>query len=532
MIARFFALVGMGLVFIPLIPSLFLFFQPILNSHLWHDFIHDPQALPALWLTLSSSLGSTLIALILALGLTIHIYLTPHWQRLQSKLSLFLSFPHAAFAIGFAFLIAPSGWLARLCATLLGWDVPPDWITTQDPYAISLTLALAFKESWFLLWILAALLNQQTIQRQITLAQSLGYGLYQIWWQVLLPQLLPRLAWALLAVLAYSLSVVDMALVLAPSTPPTLAVLAWQWLSDPSITMQNKGSLAAFVLLLCLVIIAGIAALSWYGIRTLRRLPNNQRWNIQIQIGLSTILISPFIFAFAAFLLLALWSFAGAWFFPDLLPKTLSLRGWQQSDFMPLWTSLYLGLMSVLIALPLCLLWLESIPSRFNTWLYAPLILPALPLAAAQYSISLQTQLDGTGIAVIWSHLAWVIPYMLLVLSAPFQQFEQRYILISQSLGHSHWHICFKVKYPLLLRPILAACAVGFAVSIAQYLPTLFVGTGKFATVTTEAIALSSGGNRRTLAVQALLQALLPLLAFALSHVLAQQFNRRFQGLK
>jgi putative thiamine transport system permease protein len=44
---------------------------------------------------------------------------------------------------------------------------------------------------------------------------------------------------------------------------------------------------------------------------------------------------------------------------------------------------------------------------------------------------------------------------------------------------------------------LLAALAVGFAVSVAQYLPTLFVGAGRFNTVTTEAVTLASGGQRR-----------------------------------
>ncbi len=43
----------------------------------------------------------------------------------------------------------------------------------------------------------------------------------------------------------------------------------------------------------------------------------------------------------------------------------------------------------------------------------------------------------------------------------------------------------------------LTALAVGFAVSIGQYLPTLLLGWGRVPTITTEAVALSSGGDRR-----------------------------------
>ncbi|WP_447878509.1 hypothetical protein [Serratia fonticola] len=88
------------------------------------------------------------------------------------------------------------------------------------------------------------------------------------------------------------------------------------------------------------------------------------------------------------------------------------------------------------------------------------------------------------------------------------------------------------MKWPSLLRPLFSTWAVGFSVSIVQYLPTLYAGAGHFATVTTEAVALSSGGAPRTLAVQALLQFVLPAMVFlvaVLSGLLAGYYR---QGLR
>jgi putative thiamine transport system permease protein len=59
------------------------------------------------------------------------------------------------------------------------------------------------------------------------------------------------------------------------------------------------------------------------------------------------------------------------------------------------------------------------------------------------------------------------------------------------------------------------ALAVGFSVSVAQYLPTLVIGAGRLPTLTTEALGLALGGDRRLAAVAALLLAALPLLALA-----------------
>src|SRR3546814_11495974 len=79
----------------------------------------------------------------------------------------------------------------------------------------------------------------------------------------------------------------------------------------------------------------------------------------------------------------------------------------------------------------------------------------------------------------------------------------------------------------MLLRPVLLALAVGFAVSVTQYLPTLFVGGGRFVTLTTEAVGLAAGGDRRIIGVYAFLQALLPLLAFAAALALPRLLLRR-----
>jgi putative thiamine transport system permease protein len=67
----------------------------------------------------------------------------------------------------------------------------------------------------------------------------------------------------------------------------------------------------------------------------------------------------------------------------------------------------------------------------------------------------------------------------------------------------------------MLRAPLAWSFAVGFAVSVAQYLPTLYVGAGRFATVTTEAVTLAAGGQRSLMAAFAWLQWLLPVAIFA-----------------
>jgi putative thiamine transport system permease protein len=136
--------------------------------------------------------------------------------------------------------------------------------------------------------------------------------------------------------------------------------------------------------------------------------------------------------------------------------------------------------------------------------------------------------LDGTHVAVVWAHLLFVLPYVFLTLADPYRSLDPRYARSALALGKPPWVVWFRVKLAMLLRPILIACAVGFAVSAAQYVPTLFAGGGRIMTLTTEALSLAAGSNRRTVGVVAFTLAVLPLLGFALAiGVPAWRFRHR-----
>lgn len=358
------------------------------------------------------------------------------------------------------------------------------------------------------------LLGEKRLAGQATVLKSLGYGRWQCLKWLVLPTLLPALSIALLATAAWSLSAVDVALVIGPGNPPTLAVLAWQWLSQGDEIQQAKGALASLVLLLTLAIMA----LAAWGVWRLWR-----RWIPQVQ-GIRH--PQPRALAGKSFaLLLPLCGVACA-----LLLAAAAQNSQPVSDSVG--NSLWLGLCSASLGAVICLLWLASGPSRFDGWIWLPLILPALPLVDGQYQLALYTWLDGEWVAVLWGHLLWVVPWMLFILRPAWRARDPRMELLARTLGWQRGRIFWLVTLPALTRPLLTALAVGFSVSIAQYLPTLWLGGGRFPTLTSEAVALSSGGETSTLAAQALWQLLLPALFFAATALLAWLTGRYRQGLR
>jgi putative thiamine transport system permease protein len=140
---------------------------------------------------------------------------------------------------------------------------------------------------------------------------------------------------------------------------------------------------------------------------------------------------------------------------------------------------------------------------------------------------------NATFINVSLAHLLFVLPYVFLSLAVSYRRLDPRYAQVAASLGASPLKIFIQVSLPQLLIPILMASALGLAVSFSQYLPTLLVGGGRLNTVTTEAVSLANGASRRTSAVYALIQMLLPAIAFSMIWLVSTWQNKqRAQKMK
>ncbi len=121
------------------------------------------------------------------------------------------------------------------------FETPPDISLVQGPFGIALTIGLVIKEMPFLLLMTFAALGQIRADDQLRMARSLGYGPVQAWLKVVLPLVYPQIRLPIYAVLAFSLSVVDMAMVLGPTTPPTLPPLVLRWFNDPDLDDTLSG---------------------------------------------------------------------------------------------------------------------------------------------------------------------------------------------------------------------------------------------------------------------------------------------------
>lgn len=512
----------------------------------WRALLAEPGLERALLATLVSGFGSTGVAF----ALTVLVFAAGHgttaFQLARRAMTPLLAVPHVAIAVGLAFLIAPSGWLARLASPwLTGWARPPDLALVQDPLGLALGLGLVLKELPFLVLMTFAALGQVDPDRRLAMARALGYGPVTAWLKAVFPLVYPQIRLPLFAVLAYALSVVDMALVLGPTTPPTLGPLVLRLFNDPD--LQVRFTAAAGAALQVVVVVAGIATWSVLE-QTVKHV--GRPWlsggarggSGQAARGLAGLALGGlFVLALGAVLSLAVWSIAGPWRYPEPWPDAVGLGPWV--DHLgalagPGWNTLGLGLLATGIALALVIACLENEarlgrrPGRRALMLiYLPLLVPQIGFLFGVQTLLVRAALDGTWLALTLAHVLFVLPYVFLALADPYRALDPRYERAALALGKSRLTTWWRVKLALLLRPLLVAAAVGFSVSATQYLPTLFAGGGRFPTLTTEVVSLLAGGDRRIVGVMAFTLGALPLLGFALAVGVPAWRDRNRRGM-
>lgn len=506
------------------------------------------EGLPrAMWLSVSVGVVSTMIALLVVMLLTAGWSGTRPFRVLQKALSPLLSVPHAAAAFGLAFLIAPSGWVSRAMSPMLtGWDRPPDVLIVQDGWGLSMMAGLVVKEVPFLLLITLAALGQIDTQRAGSIAQALGYRRLTGWLKTVFPLVYVQIRLPVYVVLAYAMSVVDVAIILGPNTPSTLSVQIVRLMSDPDLAMRLQAAAAAILQLGLVVVVLSVWRIGEKGVAYL-----GLRWIVAGRRGkVDTVVANLALSAGALCALavglgiavLAVWSFAGYWGFPDFLPDEFSLRNWARHGNGALAalgeTALIAGCVTA-VALILTIGCLEAeyrydlrVSVRGIWLLYLPLLIPQTAFLPGLQTLMLNLGADVGRVPVMFAHLVFVMPYVFLSLGDPFRAWDGRIGTIAAALGASPDRVLWHVRLPMLLRPLLTATAVGLAVSVGQYLPTLLIGGGRVETLTTEAVALASGADRRAIGVYGIMQTAAALVPFTLALLIPAVVWRNRRGLR
>lgn len=208
------------------------------------------------------------------------------------------------------------------------------------------------------------------------------------------------------------------------------------------------------------------------------------------------------------FVPLVIWSFSFRWYFPDLWPAVWSGRAWlslsaaQTRVGLALWNSLWVATAVTMLSL------LIGIPAGRALGLYrfrgkavveililAPTIVPTLAVAMGIHIAFIRLGLADTRLGVVLVHLVPVTPYMVLIMSSVFGNYDVAYEFQAQTLGARPWQVWRYITLPAIFPGMVVGSLFAFLISWSQYLLTLLIGGGRVLTLPVLLFSIATSGD-------------------------------------
>jgi len=220
------------------------------------------------------------------------------------------------------------------------------------------------------------------------------------------------------------------------------------------------------------------------------------------------ILILFFLYLFVPFVSIALWSFATGWRFPDLLPSGYSLRAYEiaadpsgdivQGVITSTVIALIVGVVATLIgssAGRAIAMHSFRLKRAFQFLVLAPLIVPSLAVTMGIQILFIRYGLVDTILGVCLAHLIPTVPYVVMIMTGTFANFDRSYEEQGQVLGASRFTVLRKVTIPMVIPGLSVSFLFAFVISWSEYILTLLVGGGSIKTLPLVLFAFLRGSD-------------------------------------
>ena len=496
-----------------------------------------PGILKSISLSFFTGFCSTILALFFSQLILSYFFNTKTYNYLKYFISPFLALPHITMAVGIIFLFSPSGLFFRLISPwLTGFERPPNFFIIPDEYGFFLILGLVLKEIPFFILISLSALEQLPTKKIFKIGKTLQHSYFSIWAMIIFPLIYKKIRLVIFIVIAFSASVIDMSLLLAPSTPSTLsirALKAYQSAEFDSIFIASNLALiqllVIIVLMVCWVFLEKIVQQKHFFLITLNFLSRKKSFFKNILYFTSLILFSFSILGIACAFL---WSIGQNWYFPQFFPGSLSIDNIlvffkQNKDIV--FVSIYISLIVSLLSLLIIVIWVELTEVLnfkhfyFEWFFFLPLFIPEISFLIGLQSFLIIFNFNSFFIPLIVTELLYIMPYSFIILAPALREIKKDYIKVGSSLGKSRFERLIYIKIPLIIPSIFTAFAIGMIVSLSLYTPVYFIGAGRITTLTVEALNLALSNSRQDLGVATVFQVLIPILIL----LIVAYFNRK-----
>lgn len=477
-------------------------------------------------MSLFTGLGSTLLALFFSQVILLYFFKTRAYNYIKIIISPLIALPHITMAIGLIFLFSPSGLFFRLFSPwLTGFDRPPNFFIIPDEYGFFLILGLILKEIPFFILVSLSAIQQFSARQIFDLGKSLQNSNFSSWCILIFPLIYKKIRLVIFIVIAFTASVVDMSLILAPSTPSTLAIRILQIYQSSDIDSFFIASNLALIQLLIIIILL----LSWM---ILERIIKHKLFFIFFMkiLSFKIFFLKNLIFASAAILFSLsvlgifsslLWGFSKNWYFPSFFPNSIDIdtfiNFYNENKFI-VFISIFISVVVSFLSSLLTIIWVElmdilKMKKLYLEWIiFIPLFIPQISFLIGLQSFIILFNFDSFLIPLIIIQLFYVIPYSFIILAPSLREIKKDIIRVAASLGKNRFQRLVQIKLPIIMSSFLTSFAIGMLVSFSLYIPVYFIGAGRVTTLTVEALNLALSGSRQDLGVATFFQIIIPIL--------------------
>jgi putative thiamine transport system permease protein len=492
----------------------------------FYDLFLIPGILKSILLSFSTGFFSTILALLFSQIILLCIFNTRVYYYLKIIISPLLAMPHITMAVGLIFLLSPSGLFFRLLSPwLTGFHRPPDFFIIPDEYGLSLILGLTLKEIPFFLLASMAAIEQFPANNIFKIGKSLQHSNFSTWWLLIFPNLYKRIRLVIFIVIAFTSSVIDMAVLLAPSTPSTLSIRILQIYQsvdlDSIFIASSLALLQVFVILILILfwfLLEKIINQKFFFLFLIKTLPRKKSFieKCLFTIGVFLILLSIVGIVNALF-----WGLGDQWYFPNIFPDNYTfdhLVTFLHENKSIMFISLFIALIVSLTSIITIVVWLElcdylSFQNRYlESLIFIPLFIPQISFLIGVQTFLIKIGFQSYLIALIAIEILYVIPYCFILLGPALRGVDKDFISIGASLGKNRVERLFFIKIPLITSSLLTSFGIGIIISLSLYTPVYFIGAGRVTTLTVETLNLAISGSRQDLGVATVFQIIIPIL--------------------
>ncbi len=491
----------------------------------FHTSLDLPGISKSLKLSIFTGFFSTILALFFSQVIISKLFHTKVYNYIRIIISPLLALPHITMAVGLIFLFSPSGLFFRLISPwLTGFDRPPNFYIIPDEYGLFLILGLLLKEIPFFLLISMSAVEQLPARKIFNIGKSHQHSSFSSWCILIFPLVYSKIRLVIFIVIAFTASVIDMSLLLAPSTPSTLAVRIFQIYQTSEVESifiaSNLALIQLFIIIILIlvwIILEKIIKQKFFYIFLINFL---SRKNSLFKDGLFTLAIILFLLSILGIICSFFWSIGENWYFPKFFPDTFSFNKiitFLYQNQSTVLISIYISFLVSFLSIIFILMWVELteiVNSKFFyfEWIiFVPLFIPQISFLIGIQSFLVIFHFQSFLTALIVVELLYVLPYCFIILAPALRDIKKEFIKVGSSLGKTRFQRLLLIKIPLIASSLLVSFGIGMIVSLSLYTPVYFIGAGRITTLTVEALNLALSGSRQDLGLATVFQVIIPI---------------------